>query len=410
MFLFFKGENFMKSISKMALSAVFSSLLLFSQAQAQGNYDSCCEPQFCDSCCDDSCCNRWWVDAEYLYWTIKNDRRNRPLVISSPTEGAVLGSPESRVVIGNDKNKNDWRNGGRFALGYWIDDECSYGAEVSYFFLANKSRSRSVHSDGLQGSDFLSVPYVDSSTDMDSSSAIAYPGAFSGHAHHKVCSTIQNAELNGLARLYKECDYTIDALVGFRYWNFYDKFNFRTSSPYLGIEDVYETHDKFHVDNNFYGGQIGARMRYNLCSFFADLTGKIALGAVCQEAKINGHRHTNDFTGFGEVVSYPGSYFANHSNRGKHTRTKFAYIPEINLDLGYSVTCDLDVKIGYTFLYVSEVLWAGKLLDSRIDPASLSSTSTDITTDSTFPKEHNHKNRSQNFWAQGVSAGIEYRF
>lgn len=387
--------------------------LLFAQIQADEPYfDNSCAPSIC---CDDTCCNRFWFDADYLYWKIENSPESVPLVIEgSSSYSPILGEPDTRVVLGGKRAHTNWRSGARFELGYWFDNDLccgdEFGIAANYFILPNKKRHHQVCSDGLFGSQTLAVPFFDVTTDTESSIDIAYPGSYSGLASRKIRNSMQGAELNGLMKL-PGCGLNLIALGGFRWWNFDEHFDFFTSSPYLNFPDTYKTIDKFHTQNNFYGGQLGVIASYCTCGFYMNAKAKVALGAMCEEVAIDGHLITNDYTpNFEKIETFKGGYFALPTNSGHHKKTKFAVIPEVDINLGYQVMDCLRLQVGYTFIYVSDVLWAGKQLDRRINPTQSTSYSGNTSPVLEGEASPRSKHKNDSLWVQGVNVGLELTF
>jgi Protein of unknown function (DUF1551). len=387
-----------KKFSMLTLLSCCTAIVALQPTQAQAYNDPCCY----DPC--GSCCDRFWVSADYLYWEIQDSKESVPLVVSGPVvqEGApILGLPGTQVVLGCDNLKNDWRSGGRFSIGYWFDDCKCWGAELNYFFLPNKSRSKTVFSDGSANSEFLAIPLFDEATNSEISYALARPGFWSGTASLRYKNNMQGAELNVLKTIPScDCNMSFGLLAGFRYLNFDEHLSFDTSSPNVAPfpEDTYTTTDKFHTENNYYGGQIGGKFEYNYCNFNFNATAKVALGALCQEAVIAGNTISNYPIGNSiAAVTTPGGYFTSAANIGNHKKTEFSVLPEIDVNLGYQITDCLRLQVGYSFLYVSNVMRAGKLIDRKINTAAT-------------PVETDYKTNKDGLWAQGVNAGIEFRF
>lgn len=360
---------------------------LFSTLQGQ-NYQN-----------DSYCSNDSWIGGEYLCWKIKNSPK--------PIDFVEAGSD---VVLGGKEINNNWRSGGRFFLGCWLDEDHCLAAEANYLFLAEKTNLQTVSSSGLPGSANLVIPFFDVTIPGESSTDLALPGSFSGTGRLKISNRLQGAELNGLIPLTAESDMNLILLAGFRYLNFNEKLTFTTSSPFIDSSDVFETKDSFQAQNNFYGGQLGLTFNYACGCLSFDLNGKVALGAMCQRAIINGHLLTNDFDGFGAIERFAGGYFALPTNIGRHNRTRFSIVPEANIKLGYQWTNSLQFQIGYTFLYVSKVLWATKEVDRNINPTqsvAISNSPAAILVGEVQPKA---LVKSDSFWAQGLTAGINYSF
>ncbi len=360
--------------------------------------------------------DRVWVDAEYLYWAIQDSPEPVPLVFEGDSETAVLSDPHSFVVLGGKHVNLDWRSGGRFELGAWFDEDCCLGLAADYFFLPSGWKKKSVFSSGLEGSPFLLVPYFNAADDgAEASFPIAssvgdpaeYLEPFSGRATLKIKNRMQGAELNALSFYPCCCELNVTWLAGFRYWNFNETLSFVVNSPFVGEPDnVFITTDRFTAENNFYGGQIGVLLDYAYDCFFANVKGKVALGADCGTIEIYGNLETNEY--LPGIHNYKGGLFALPSNIGKHSKTVFSVIPEINVNLGFEVSDNARIQVGYTFFYVSNMFWAGKQIDPNLN---LSQAPADgYPTTPAVPPAPVSLQKASNLWVQGVSAGFEFRF
>ncbi len=414
----------MKNILRTSISGIFASLLLFANVQAQDCF-SPSNPGSCYTPYDDSgCANRYWFEADYLYWQVKRADDPTPFVVANDSliSGDVLDQEGSHTVLGGDHLKSKWRSGGKFALGYWFDDCRTWGAEANYFFLPQNSRTHGVFSNGLAGSDYLYIPFFDTSIDAENSVVIANPSvnghnAFSGAARLKSSNRMQGAELNAIAGGWlKDCDYNVDLLAGFRYWNFNEDLTFSTNSPYLNNDfnnrflqdrtDIFTTSDQFKVDNNFYGAQVGFNATTTWNCFFLNLKAKVALGGIVKNIKTRGRLVTNDFDRFNDPQIFDGGYFVQYPR--KHTNTKFSVLPEVNLNVGYQVMDGCKIQVGYTFLYVSNVLRAGRVVNRDINSAA----SNAISDLPVVSAERNNRcgRSSDGIWAQGVNVGFTFEF
>ncbi len=90
----------------------------------------------------------FWVSAEYLLWWIKNGQV--PPLVTAGGNG-VIGSPGTRVLLDDLNFVDDFRQGGRFALGYRFESNPPVSIEASYFFLSDAQedarQSRRRHQD-----------------------------------------------------------------------------------------------------------------------------------------------------------------------------------------------------------------------------------------------------------------------
>lgn len=369
--------------------------IAFPMLEAYGLFDN-------DSCLHDfnECqCDRFWIDADYLYWKVKDSPESTVLVIEEPDAIPVLGG--KKIDMG-------WRSGARFAVGGWFDECHCWGGEVNYFFLGERSKKFTVASD-VDGSPALRVPYFNVTDGEEDSSALATPDLYRGYASLNYHNSMQGAEFNVIKPFALcDCNSRFVVLAGFRWWNFDENLKFFGDSPLISPPSIYNYTDKFCVKNNFYGGQIGASFDYTYCSFFMNVKAKLGLGAICQQTNIDGKFVTDEFHGV--VQTFEGGFFAEPTNIGHHKKTKFSVLPELDINIGYQVSDCFRLQVGYSVLYVSNVLYAGKQIDRNINPTQ--SANIEFNEDASLvgipaPKA---KMSTEGLWAQGINAGVEFKF
>jgi hypothetical protein len=369
---------------------------------------------FCDVCCINDPPDRFWVSGDYLFWWIKDSPAPVPLAVEGPPVAAgspLLGQPGTTIVLGNKSIVNDPRSGGKFAVGLWFDDDHAFSTEIGYLFLISDTKTHNVRSDGLPGSTYLGLPFFNVTTLSESSTQIASPGNFSGKATEKVSNFMQGAEWNFLARVTSEDPLSLKIVAGFRYWNFNERFKFSTNSPFIPPRmDVFITKDRFQTHNHFYGGQLGLDFAYAWKRLFIAAKGKIAVGSMQGKLSIDGQLFTNDFNNFRAVEDIPAGYFALSTNHGHHTRDRIAIIPEFNLDLGCRMASWATLRVGYTFLYATKVMWGTNQLDRRINPSQAPAITSTPSTAVVGPASPKPLFRTDPFWAQGLNIGLDFSF
>lgn len=392
--------------------AIFCSRLDASYESSDYSWGDCCVP----------CCSPFWVDVEYLYWQIKRSPNIHPLVCTGIFDADItpnLQTSGTKIKLGDRSIEGDGNSGIKFSAGFNLCG--TYGLDASYTYLGKKTKTKSVqsndfhdaktHSDKLLPNSYLAIPFFDLSTLTESSVCIAKPKAFAGKAQLRVEHWMQGAECNfSMLMDTCECDFQVRALTGFRYWNFHDELTFTTDSPSTVQADVFATVDQFKTNNSFYGAQVGLDTNYTCCNFFCNAIFKIAFGGMNERLRIKGALVTNDFNSFGPAIKYCGGCFAQNSNIGKYEKTQFAYIPEVNLNIGYRFCEGLSIKVGYTFIYVSKIWWAENQLNPKINPtqsAAMTRTATATLSGIDGPKA---LQKSRDFWVQGVNVGLNYQF
>lgn len=381
-----------------------------------------CGHPTCGTCCH-GCCGppgRIWVRLEYLYWFTEG-MRIPPLVTTGPstTQPGYLGSPGTEILYGGSRVDGYGRSGGRLTAGFWLDCAQTIGLEGDFFALGNGT---SYYSATSNGNPILSRPFFDVRPTLLNQNVeqVASPGTISGTVTGNTYTRFSSA---GARFLFNICcgqscynypcfpclsgpgAWRLDLLVGYRYLNLSDGVMVNeylsAVSPQSGTFNV---NDTFTTRNQFNGAEIGtiySMFRGNRWSL--EFIEKVALGNMNELVTINGST-TSVPTG-GTATTSPGGLLALGSNIGSYTRNEFAMIPQFGLNLGYQITPRLRALIGYTFLYVSRVARAGDQIDLNVNSTLLPGATP--AGDTRYP---HFAYQDTDFWAQGLSAGLDYRF
>jgi hypothetical protein len=371
-------------------------------------------------CIQTPCCERIWVSAEFLMWWTNKipvttplwTEATNPFTVFQPNGSGSLGSPDTIVLLGGQSYElNQPRFGGRFTLGAWLDCDCQLGIEGNYLFIARNTTTLSSMTDGSPGSPILGFPFKNAATGQEDFIDVAVPG-FSGGATLTLSNRLQGGELNALFQGYRGENLSITGLAGFRYLNFEENLDFTQGDagvPGTGLDGIFRTStDHFDASNNFYGANLGLRGEYRLGNLFVNATGKCALGVVQQYVRISG---STLFINPGSTVAYSAGTFALPTNIGNHFRNDFAVLPEANFNLGYDITRNIRVFVGYTFLYINDVARPGANIDHNINPtispALVPGTTLGPLVGAAVPAfPFNHSD----FWAQGINFGVTMRW
>src|SRR5206468_4292493 len=100
--------------------------------------------------------------------------------------------------------------------------------------------------------------------------------------------------------------------------------------------------------------------------------------------------------------------FAERSNIGRFSRDVFAVVPEVQFQVGYSLTEHVRPFVGYNFLYLSDALRPGAQIERNINPTqNIMFVPPGALVGPAAPLPAFH---SSDFWAQGVNFGIEFRY
>jgi hypothetical protein len=368
-------------------------------------------PPACDSSPE---CATVWFNADYLLWWVRDARIGAPLVTTGspldPVPGA-LGQPNTAVLFGNEKVAFGAFSGFRVALGVDLAD--GWGIEGSYFGLETCSVGRSFNSD-VTGSPVIARPYFDNQAGAQAAYLDALPGVLTGGAAVAVMTRLFGYEANVTTLAYRDDSMRLKLLVGFRALELHEElritdnvagqvpgvltFTGMPADPPNSLTII----DRFHNYNRFYGGQIGGQFHWLMNGLDLGITGKLALGATAELARVDGA--TNLFLPGALQATNAGGILAQPSNSTFPEACRFACVPELAIDVGYWVTSHIRLEAGYRFLYWSEVARPGDEIDLTVNPAQ-------VPRDPRFgnglgdarPAFQFHQS---DFWAQGFHFGV----
>lgn len=362
------------------------------------------------------CSAEIWFSPEYLLWGIKDTSLPAVLVTQGvpPTNG-ILGQPGTKVLLGDSAINNDIRHGGRLTMGLWCDSKHCTAFELTGFFLVDRTVNHTLSSSGMPGSPLLAVPFFNVTTNASDSTFLSDPTrSFGGRATLSIDTELQGGEANLFFDLASTAFHRVELFTGLRYIHLRQGLDFRTASPNVApaAPDVFETFDKFQANNNFYGWQFGGRLGCSWERWSVQSIVKLALGGTSETVDIDGGLATNDFNGFGVVQTFPGGYFAQPTNIGSYHRSRFTLVPEFTFNVGYQLNRWSRFFLGYTWLYMTDVALPNSFLNPYINPTqspAINGAGASIAT-FTGPPQPSPAWHSNDFWAQGLNIGLEFKF
>jgi hypothetical protein len=395
-------------------------------------------PVFADESCLAGCgmlagvhgpASRAYVAFDYLLWSLQADEAP-PLVTTSPQNGSfgILGNPGTRVVAGGDLNQPMF-SGGRVTLGLWLRPDESIGLIGSFFMLQQQTRQLTFGS--LSGDPLYARPIIDATTGSEQSQLVSalFPptseAIISGTATVQSTTQLLGADLNLRWNLMhnvrpKNCDikeFHLDLVGGFRYLHLNDRLTISEelitgpagdilpSAPPAGT--VFLVSDEFQTVNNFYGGQLGLMGEWRYKSWFLNFTGKVAIGATRAQVTIDGAT-VRQFPGESAATRRGGLLALDGTNIGTYGRTAFSVVPEIAVAVGYQISANCRVYVGYNLLFWTNVARPGDQIDRYVNARYLPFYGdADARTGPARPR---FAFNDDTFWAQGLIAGLEWRF
>ena len=365
---------------------------------------------------------RLWARLDYLLWWVRDDHAALPLVttgLAGAARSGALGEAMTQVPIGPNL---DYRlnSGGKLLLGGWFDSAATLGAEVTGFCLETHTTHEKAYSDRKTGAPVIARPFFNTLTGQSDAQIITTPadalgGRYFGGIGIFGDSRTWGGEANLLLHVAESERSRWDLVGGFRYLGQKDQFRSDQSSTVLApgtvgflgkpapAPDIVSVRDYLETHNNFYGGQVGIRGEWQPGCWRFDAGTMVGLG--CTDEYIQGVGRTL-LTNPSRVTLYQAGGLFVPPTLTSLERGRLAFISEVNLRVGYRITERWTASIGYTFLYWGAVLRpAGQLnpaIDPRVVPTSLS-----FNPNVPAPPFELH---STDFWAQGLTFGLEWRY
>ena len=373
----------------------------FGGYEVGGGCASCGEPGCSMDCLQP--CGRW-ADVEYLLWWRRGG--DLPVLATTSPQGTalnqagVLGLPTTTVLFGGDDYGQDAAPGARITVGKWLDTcECN-AIEGRFFALADETVGFNVASNG---DPIVMRPFDNRDANLGPLGRTARPIAFPGIASNGSVFVRGESEVYGadVVLRHQACQVgctRIDVMLGYQYTRINDNLTIGDSfvdvNPANLVADGTRQSivDQFDTRNEFHGGLIGIEATYVGHGWRLELLSRLAFGSMRQLVSISGQT-TN------EVPNDPNSPFvlgqgllAGPTNQGTRERDEFAVVPELGATMVYQLSPCIDLSMGYSFIYWSNVVQAGRQIDSNLF----------------VPSQFAFNDTS--YWVHGLNAGLEVRF
>ncbi|HUE17247.1 MAG TPA: BBP7 family outer membrane beta-barrel protein [Planctomycetaceae bacterium] len=363
--------------------------------------------------------SRIWIRSEYLAWWTKDAPLPAPLVTVGSAGDSIpgaLGQPGTQVLYGGGNADMGVANGWRLDMGVWLDHEQRFGLQGGFFILERQSSGFGAFSDE-NGYPVLARPVINANGGGETAYVDSLPGSLAGGVIVTNTSQFLGYDLNGLFKIFQTEHFRLDGILGFRYLNLTesleldDQLSPLTSGALTFLGQPVDTSstmvdfDRFETTNNFYGGQLGTRMEWTWGRWSLDMTTKLALGTTQEKANINGG--TTVFPASGPGTSAPGGILTSTANIGEYYQSPFAFVPELDLNVAYAITPHLSVRLGYSFIYWSNVLRPGDQVNRLVSPNLIPSDPTYGQAGSNQPQ---YQFNTTNYWAQGLNLGLDFHF
>lgn len=371
-----------------------------------------------------------WGQVSVLAWWTKG-MALPPLVTTSPagtpqSQAGVLGATGTQVLFGNEDLFTDARLGGQFRIGGWLGPRRWLGVELDYTRLEDEQAEFLAASVGDQ---ILARPFynVGTNTLTADSALVAYPNLLAGTIYVVADSQFQTAGAhlvtNILCNFGAQCNggaegggcsngFRLDLLGGYRYIGLDEGVTISESlvttvTPRTG----FQAYDQFTTNNDFHGGEIGLAGKYHGHRWWAEALLEVAFGRTQAQTRIDGQTRLIVPPGAedGQATLMTGDLLALSTNIGQYDSKAFAWAPQIALTLGYRLSQQLSVKVGYSGVFLSRVLRPGGVIDMGVNEMYIPDP-TDPDLVPTGPARPAAAFAETTYWAHGFNLGLDYRW
>lgn len=371
-----------------------------------------------------------WISFEGLaMWTDAMDLP--PLVTQSAAgtdqadAGVLTRSGTSTLFGGPGRDLfDDSRAGWRLQFGFWLDRCHTMGLGADYLELDRETESFSATS---TGNPILARPFFNTTTGSEDSELVA----FNNGSDIQLTGTVAVSAYSELAggsfyiRRLTCCD------EGCRAWlfcgcndHYCSRSEFRLGYRYMQLDEgvlitealqnngtfnvgQFDIADRFDTENQFNGVDFAWNHRITRGYWTCESLVRLGVGNTRQTVRIAGQTVIVDRNDPANVTTetFDAGLLALASNSGVHQRDEFSVLPELNVTLGYQLTDHLKVTFGYTGIYWSNVVRPGQHIPTMIDTNQLPPP----ITGTTDPRPL-FAFDTTDYWASGLSYGLEYRW
>ncbi|MCC9604613.1 BBP7 family outer membrane beta-barrel protein [Blastopirellula sp. JC732] len=342
---------------------------------------------------------RVYGSADLLVMWRKSSNLVSILTTSDAVDEGVIGAPTTSTLFGGPEQGHAL-TGMRITTGLWLDNYQNWSVGGSFLAL-----EREVQGINATSAEFptLAFPFFNTNTNANASIVVALPGAGNNAADNTTVgirkdNNFYTGDMFFTKHLYTSHANRVDFVGGYYYARIDDAMKIRAqytaqdAGGTVPVGTVVNVGDNFLAKNEFNGGEVGLIFDFQDGPFTWRALGKIALGSMHQRMAISGSRQET----FGGITDeFNGGIYARDSNIGDYSRDVFCFIPEGQFDLIYALTCNLDLKIGCTYIYVSDVALAQGAVPGTINPSG---------------GDPVYTFGSDDYWALGATFGVDFHY
>jgi hypothetical protein len=352
----------------------------------------------------------FYVGADFLLFWFKPICLNVPVVSVGNPAAAVPGAvnqPGTQIAVGGSppyKFEFGATPGVEAKLG-WLSADGGFGVETSGFFMATAS-ARQGFVAAPNGAPASYLPYL---APDNSQQALPFtvPGSVTGSSIAVGSTHLWGVESNlFLPVTVDRGGYSLYGalLLGARYLDLTDRDLIDNTLSLVGNPSAFAFGaDSSITHNQFAGPQMGAALGLAWGRWSVQYTTKLAAGITHQERSIQGSplMATSDLS----PLLVPGPLIALPSNIGRESANRVTLVPEVGLKARLALTAWCSLSLGYRLIYWDKVLCPGDQMDPLVNITQLP-----FHGPMTGPRDPSPQFVHTDFFAQGIDAGILFRF
>jgi hypothetical protein len=367
-----------------------------------GCSDGSCGTSGCDTCgltcgspfgndlCDPYCLDsrilclalpsHGWVSVDYMMFR-QPGMETPALVTNSRTllPGSVLYGGDNDIL-------SDRLDGIRARFGWWFVNRPNLGIEGEYLTSGDNTETFTRVSNGSAGT-FLYRPFFNVVTGANDVSIVAQQGTNTPSGSVRVDSS---SEFQGVAVRFKRflcCSSSsacsilrggevpvqsrLEATLGWRYYQLDEALRIsETKTQQVGVPRTFNITDSFETLNQFNGVELGVNWQGRRGYWTLDTLMRVSIGNIRQRVDIMGQTLVDAAVLGNFAGGNPGGVLAVEPNASgsPYIRDELGISPELGAALKYQLTQRLELKVGYSFMYLSNVVRPGEQIDFDVDP------------------------------------------
>ncbi|HEV2948595.1 MAG TPA: BBP7 family outer membrane beta-barrel protein [Gemmataceae bacterium] len=350
-----------------------------------------------------------WISSDYLLGYFQ-PARLPALVTTSPAgtpraRAGVLGLPTTSTLFDGGVN-SDVRSGFRISGGYWFNDERTWGLEVSFMMFESQA---TFFSESSTETAILARPFTNAVTGLPNSVVVAFPGSGSGAiAARDNSGNFYETHIDLSERICGCGWFRVDGLLGYRFFRYDEGLRIQQTTSPTGAAFVPGTRisatDSFVAENEFNGFDLGFRTEIRGSNWTLDFLTKVATGGIFRQVKIDGNTTTT--VPGAAPVTRSGGVLALSSNIGNHRSEDWTIFPEFGANLSWHITPRLEMRLGYSFLFMNDIVRAHDQLNFNINPGLFPP----ATAAAGSPNQPSFRFHIGDAWIQAINVGVQYDF